>query len=105
MGGCKKVELSPQKETKLMLDLFFILHFTYLGGTHILPTSLIYRTDRDGTEVDCGEVVQAAPVVAVWVGPVEKVDCGEVVQAAPVVAAWVGPVVVWTVVRLYKLLQ
>ena len=57
--------------------------------------------------VDCGEVVQAAPVVvAVWVGPVVEVDCGEVVQAPPVVAVlWVGPVVVWTVVRLYKLLQ
>jgi len=35
-----------------------------------------------------------------------SVDCGEVVQAAPVVAVlWVGPVVVWTVVRLSKLLQ
>jgi len=57
--------------------------------------------------VDCGEVVQAAPVVAaVWVGPVVEVDSGEVVQAAPVVVAvWVGPVVVWTVVRLSKLLQ
>jgi len=57
--------------------------------------------------VDCGEVVQTAPVVvAVWVGPVVEVDCGEVVQATPVVVAvWVGPVVVWTVVRLSKLLQ
>ena len=53
-------------------------------------------------EVDCGEVVQAAPVVAVWVCPVVKVDCGEVVQAAPVVAVWVGPVVVWTVVKLSR---
>jgi len=55
--------------------------------------------------VDCGEVVQAAPVVVVWVGPVVKVDCVEVVQAAPVVVAWVVPVIVWTVVRLSKLLQ
>ena len=55
--------------------------------------------------VDCGEVVQAAPVVAVWVGPVVKVDCVEVVLADPVVAVWVGPVVEWTVVRLSKLLQ
>jgi len=52
--------------------------------------------------VDCGEVVQAAPVVAVWVGPVVKVDCVEVVQAAPVVVVWVVPVVVWTVVRLLR---
>ena len=45
-------------------------------------------------------------MVAVWVGPVVEVDCSEVVQAAPVVvAAWVGPVVVWTVVSLSKLLQ
>jgi len=29
---CKKVYVSPQNETKLRLDLFFILHFTYLGG-------------------------------------------------------------------------
>ena len=34
-----------------------------------------------------------------------RVDCGEVVQAAPVVVVWVVPVVVWTVVRLPKLLQ
>ena len=35
-----------------------------------------------------------------------SMDCGEVVQAAPVVAVlWVGPLVVWTVVRLSKLLQ
>ena len=40
-----------------------------------------------------------------WVGPVVEVDCGEVVQAAPVVAVWFGPVVVWTVVRLSKQLQ
>jgi len=33
----KKVDLSPQNETKLMLDLFFILHFTYLGGVRTLP--------------------------------------------------------------------
>jgi len=33
MGGvfCKKWTFLPQNETKLMLDLFFILHFTYLG--------------------------------------------------------------------------
>jgi len=32
--GCfvKKVDLSPQNETKLTLDLFFILHFTFFGG-------------------------------------------------------------------------
>jgi len=35
---CKKVDLSPQIETKLMLDLFFILHFTYLGGGRTHPT-------------------------------------------------------------------
>ena len=43
MGGCfvKKVDLSPQNETRLMLDLFFILHFTYLGGAYTpLPTGL-----------------------------------------------------------------
>ena len=42
MGGCfckemkcffvKKWTFPPQNETKLMLDLFFILLFTYLGG-------------------------------------------------------------------------
>ena len=39
---CKKVDLSPQHETKLMLDLFFILHFTYLGRVYgpPLPTGL-----------------------------------------------------------------
>jgi len=39
-GGvfCKKWTFLPQNETKLMLDLFFILHFTYLGvRTH--PTN------------------------------------------------------------------
>ena len=51
---CKKVDLSPQNETKLMLDLFFILHFTYLGGgrTHPAPTGLILQhclqTSRGG---------------------------------------------------------
>jgi len=34
---CKKVDLSPQHETKLMLDLFFILHFTYLGRVYGPP--------------------------------------------------------------------
>ena len=42
---CKKWTVLPQNETKLMLDLFFILHFTYLGvrthPTHPLPTGLI----------------------------------------------------------------
>jgi len=41
MGGvffCKKWTFPPQNETKLMLDLFFILHFTYLGGVHTHPT-------------------------------------------------------------------
>ena len=39
-GGCffvKKWTLPPQSEMKLMLDLFFILHFTYLG-VHMHPT-------------------------------------------------------------------
>jgi len=38
MGGdfCKKVDLSPQNETKLMLDFF--LFFTYLGGGRTHPT-------------------------------------------------------------------
>jgi len=33
---------------------------------------------------------------------VVEVDCGEVVQAAPVVVVWVVPVVVWTVVKLSR---
>jgi len=40
MGGCffcKKWTFPPQNETKLMLDLFIILHFTYLG-VHTHPT-------------------------------------------------------------------
>ena len=49
MGGgvffVKKWTFLPQNETKLMLDLFFILHFTYLGvrthPTNPLPTGLI----------------------------------------------------------------
>ena len=53
-------------------------------------------------KVYCVEVVQAAPVVVVWVVPVVKVDCGEVVQAAPVVVVWVVPMVVWTVVKLSR---
>ena len=39
---CKKVNLSPQNEIKLMLDLFFILHFTYLG----VPTGLVWAGDK-----------------------------------------------------------
>jgi len=42
-GFCKKLDLSPQNETKLMLGLFILL-FTYLGvrthPTHPLPTGL-----------------------------------------------------------------
>jgi len=34
----KKWTFPPQSETKLMLDLFFILHFTYLGGVRTHPT-------------------------------------------------------------------
>jgi len=52
-GGCffvKKWTFPPQSETKLMLDLFFILHFTYLGGAYApnapppMPTGLLTFT-------------------------------------------------------------
>jgi len=51
-GVVKKCTFAPQNETKLMLDLFFILHFIYLGcthPTHPLPTGLVVtssQTDR-----------------------------------------------------------
>ena len=88
MGGVVKSGPFPTKENEtnvVLISLFYILLIWGCVRTQRtpLPTGVIYRTDRDGAEVDCGEVVQAAPVVVVWV----------------------VPVVVWTVVRLSKLLQ
>jgi len=43
---CKKVDLYPQNETKLTLDLFFILHFTFFWGGAYAPNAPSLPTGR-----------------------------------------------------------
>ena len=45
-----KVDLSPQNETKLMLDLLFILHFTYLGCAYTPNAPPAYGPDCGAIE-------------------------------------------------------